>query len=161
MRYAFLILGQRFNKCQPHFITFNDGNLYFRNLHIEFSLHTNFQLDWTILTFSMTSPNTPSPHTSRWYGNLYFRNLHMELSLHTYFQLDWPILKYSVVSWPHPRSTPFFIGNLYFRNLHIEFGLPSNFQLDCTILTFSMTSPTTPSLLPSQGLETCIFVISI
>ena len=31
------------------------GNLYFRNLRIEFGLCTNFQHDWSIFKFSMTS----------------------------------------------------------------------------------------------------------
>ena len=38
------------------------GNHYSHNLHIELSLHTNFQLDWINVNFLMMSPTTPSPH---------------------------------------------------------------------------------------------------
>ena len=32
---------------------------FFRDLHIKLSFQTNFQLEWTILKFLMTSPTTP------------------------------------------------------------------------------------------------------
>ena len=48
------------------------GNLYFRNLHNEFRLCTNFQHDWSILKFWMTLWQHPRPNPSLSLGTFIF-----------------------------------------------------------------------------------------
>ena len=64
------------------------GNHLFRGVHIELSLHTNFQLDSSILKCLYDVIDHPSFNPLFIPGDLHFCNRHTEISLPANFQPD-------------------------------------------------------------------------